>query len=242
MLWRIRNSIENFVYNRFYAQHVDIADSSPVVTFTFDDFPESAFFNGGRLLEKYGARGTFYLAPGLYEQITRVGKIISRTDINKCIEVGHEIGHHTYSHLDCSTAKRNEIIADIEKANIDLGVLKTENFSFPFGRSNIKSKKILRNYFKSCRGIQSGINRGIIDTLNLKSNAIYLKNNNLDSLKQLIIDVKKNGGWLIFYTHDVTQTPGSYGCTEENLECLINAVIESDINIATVEEVLAKLL
>lgn len=238
MFWKLRNSLNSWVYDRFFAKYLDLSSCGPVVSFTFDDFPSSALLNGGKILEKHGVKGTYYLAPGLYEACTEVGNIVSRKDVYKCREAGHEIGHHTYSHLDCSAASKDEILADILRADMDLGRIKTENFSFPFGRSNIKSKKLLTNRFKSCRGISAGINSGMIDAADLKSNAIYSRNRNLDALTQLIIDTKKNGGWLIFYTHDVTQSPGLYGCTENDFEYVVDTVIDNGISIATVEEVI----
>ena len=36
-----------------------------VVSFTFDDFPRSAWSNGGAVLEEYDVRGTYYAAMGL---------------------------------------------------------------------------------------------------------------------------------------------------------------------------------
>lgn len=242
MFWRLRNSINNWVYDRFYAKYIDLSSYGPVVSFTFDDFPSSALLNGGRILDKHGAKGTYYLAPGLYETNTDVGDIVSIKGVYRCREAGHEIGHHTYSHLDCSAASKKEIMADILKADIDLGDIKTENFSFPFGRSNIKSKKLLAKRFKSCRGIGAGINSGKIDAADLKSNAIYSRSRNLDVLTQMIVDTKINGGWLIFYTHDVTQSPGPYGCTENDFEYIVNAVIDNGVSIATVEEVINRFL
>lgn len=37
----------------------------PLVSFTFDDVPDSALGAGAAVLEKYEARGTFYIAGGL---------------------------------------------------------------------------------------------------------------------------------------------------------------------------------
>jgi peptidoglycan/xylan/chitin deacetylase (PgdA/CDA1 family) len=242
MLWSLRNSIEKSVYNRLYARWLNIAGCDPVVSFTFDDFPVTAFVNGGRLLENYGARGTFYLAPGLLGQKTDVGDIISEEDVEKCIRAGHELAHHTWSHLDCSIAEKSAINEDILKAIRYSGNILSQNFSFPFGRSSMASKKVVSQHFKTCRGIESGINRGIIDLLELKSNAVYSKNNNIDLLRQRINDLKENGGWLIFYTHDVTSAYSPYGCTEEDFEKLIQSVIENNIEIATVEKVITKLM
>src|SRR2546430_15155308 len=41
---------------------------APVVSFTFDDAPDSAAGEGAALLEEHGGRGTFYLAGSLIGQ------------------------------------------------------------------------------------------------------------------------------------------------------------------------------
>lgn len=40
----------------------DIKTDIPLVSFTFDDVPDSALYEGARILERYDARGTFYIA------------------------------------------------------------------------------------------------------------------------------------------------------------------------------------
>ncbi|WP_037434922.1 polysaccharide deacetylase family protein, partial [Sinorhizobium fredii] len=38
---------------------------APLVSFTFDDVPDSALHEGAAILERYDVRGTFYIAGGL---------------------------------------------------------------------------------------------------------------------------------------------------------------------------------
>ncbi len=40
-------------------------NAAPLVSFTFDDVPASAYVNGAAILERYGMRGTFYIAAGI---------------------------------------------------------------------------------------------------------------------------------------------------------------------------------
>jgi peptidoglycan/xylan/chitin deacetylase (PgdA/CDA1 family) len=40
-------------------------NSAPLVTFTFDDVPDSAFTNDTAVLEDRGVHGTFYIASGI---------------------------------------------------------------------------------------------------------------------------------------------------------------------------------
>ena len=48
--------------------HVDrfrLRNTTPMVSFTFDDLPKSAVTTGADLLEAHGARGTFYVSGGM---------------------------------------------------------------------------------------------------------------------------------------------------------------------------------
>lgn len=48
-----------------FTRAVSIHLNEPVISFTFDDAPVSAFVNGGNILSKYGMSGTFYISMSL---------------------------------------------------------------------------------------------------------------------------------------------------------------------------------
>src|ERR1700729_1099960 len=52
----------------------------PLVSFTFDDIPETAFTHGARILEDRGARGTFYVAGGLCGTTEPERRLVSAAD------------------------------------------------------------------------------------------------------------------------------------------------------------------
>src|SRR4051812_10835454 len=70
----------------------------PLISFTFDDFPRSALFTGGRILEDFGARGTYYTSFGLMGQTAPTGEIFTRDDFPQVLARGHELGCHTFAH------------------------------------------------------------------------------------------------------------------------------------------------
>src|SRR5688572_9165150 len=72
--------------------------SGGFVSFTFDDFPTSAAREGTSLVESVGARATFYASMS----------ITKPDDVARVAERGHEVGCHTYSHLDCFRASDAE--------------------------------------------------------------------------------------------------------------------------------------
>ena len=75
-----------------------LTNERPLISFTFDDFPKSALFTGGAILERYGARGTYYASFGLMDQITPTGKIFRGRDVSLLLQHGHELGCHTFAH------------------------------------------------------------------------------------------------------------------------------------------------
>src|SRR5208282_2286799 len=74
---------------------------SPMVSFTFDDFPRSALTVAGAMLEENGLRGTYYAAMGLMGKRTSVGEIFNAADLRALVETGHELACHTFDHLSC---------------------------------------------------------------------------------------------------------------------------------------------
>src|ERR1700761_4440439 len=84
-----------------------------IVSFTFDDFPRSAVSNGARILESYGARGTFYAA-GSYCGKTIDGIVqYSKEDLLRLVRDGHEIGCHTFHHRRVSTLTASELGTEV---------------------------------------------------------------------------------------------------------------------------------
>ena len=73
-------------------------NQQPLISFTFDDFPRSALFNGGAALERYGAVGTYYSALGLMGKNAPTGEMFRREDLQHLLQRGHELGCHTFGH------------------------------------------------------------------------------------------------------------------------------------------------
>lgn len=58
----LADRINNRLVRYFPGPTVQVEAASPIVSFTFDDVPESSWTNGARILEEEGARGTFYIS------------------------------------------------------------------------------------------------------------------------------------------------------------------------------------
>lgn len=215
----------------------------PIVSFTFDDFPQSALDVGGRILEKEGITATFYAAFGLANTDTEVGWVGSSYDLAACVDRGHEIGCHTFDHIDCLRASAEEVDRSMvhnQAVARNLGLPPFRNFAYPFGRFGITGKKVANRHYSSARTSICGINRNNIDLSLLKSVPIYSDSETPHS--EHFDSLQSRGGWLIFYTHDVSERPSSYGCTPEKLKFVIRRVREIGASIIPVGVVVDQLL
>jgi peptidoglycan/xylan/chitin deacetylase (PgdA/CDA1 family) len=192
-----------------------------MVSFTFDDFPKSALDTGGAILEGHGARGTYYASFGLRGSQSDVGPLFEVEDLRQAHAFGHEVGCHTYNHINCAEAEREVLDEDVS-LNIaaltkTLGGMPPTSFAFPFGAVSDRSRRALRPRYSSCRGIQPGLNRTATDLAELKANKIY--DNEFDAARiRGLIDQARSGAWVIFYTHDVSENPSPWGCRPAQLE------------------------
>ncbi len=84
---RVRRKILSGLYRR----SASFGERGPIVSFTFDDFPRSAYTVGGAILEKFGARGTYYVTPGLMNATTELGDLFREEDIYSLLDKGHEL-------------------------------------------------------------------------------------------------------------------------------------------------------
>lgn len=196
-----------------------------VVSFTFDDFPRSAWTNGGAILEKYDRRGTYYAAMGMAGTANHLGPMFDIADLQAAHAQGHEIACHTYHHRDCARLMPSDIADEIDRNAVALaGVLGApaiENFAYPFGGVSISAKSELATRFASCRGTGRGINHGTTDLADLLSTSLYNSTFDRERLCQLIDDAQAQSGWLIFYTHDVADEPSPFGCTPAQFQSIV---------------------
>jgi peptidoglycan/xylan/chitin deacetylase (PgdA/CDA1 family) len=196
-----------------------------LVSFTFDDFPTSAWDAGAPLLEARGAKGTYYMALKLLGTDGEVGTLATPEIIRSLHAAGHELGCHTYTHLNCGHASTAEILRDVERNAAVFDALipgfASANFAYPYGSVSLAAKRALAAIFVSCRSIRPGINAGPIDFADLKANAIYHHTFDAERTMQLIDRNRACGGWLIFYTHDVRRSPSPYGCTPHELDAVV---------------------
>lgn len=216
---------------------------SPLITFSFDDFPRTALGAGGAILEDMGVRGTYYAAVGLMGSVSEVGPIFINEDLRTLIDKGHELASHTYSHVPARTTAisryRDETIRGHAALVENLGLPATRNFSYPFGEVTLEVKRNVAPSMMSCRGIGKGFNGPVVDLNLLRANSLYGGIEGLAKACSLIDRNAALGAWLIFYTHDIQTNPSPYGCTPELFEKVVRAALRSGARVMTVADAMA---
>ena len=218
-------------------------NTAPLVSFTFDDVPASAYTNGAAILEQNGVRGTFYIAAGTLGKMDKDWQVIDREQVRALHDRGHEIGCHTFSHVGVDTldarmldeeCRRNREVLRELCAGLDV-----TNFCYPFGRVSLPRKLQLDDRFDSCRGIFEGINAGVVDLALLRVIELYDRTLTRDKLERALRETRARNGWLIFYTHDVAEPPSWIGSSLRLLQEAIEAVQAENMRCLTIRDALA---
>jgi peptidoglycan/xylan/chitin deacetylase (PgdA/CDA1 family) len=218
---------------------LDTRLAEPVVSFTFDDFPRSALIEGGRMLRERGWTGTYFAAGGFCGRSVDGLDYFERDDLVRAAEEGHEIGCHTFGHLRLPETPPAEIEADLARnAEFIAEALpghRLSSFAYPYGDLDLGRKALLARRFPICRGIWPGINAGRMDFAQLK--AVALERRSLDSLdvEAWLDRAVATRGWLIFFTHDVSDDPSPYGCSRRAFEAAADAVARRGLRVLPVK-------
>lgn len=198
---------------------------TPIVSFTFDDFPLSAATTAAALLEKHNVRGTFYAATGLMGRPHDLWEMAPLEALRTLEAAGHDIGLHTHSHQVAWRYGANAFLDDLdrnEKAiETELGSYVPESFAYPYGIGHVGHKRTLAKSLRAARSVRPGINAGLIDLHFLRACELIDASVSLERAAALIDQAVAARGWLIFVSHDVSDTPTRYGVTPSLLEATL---------------------
>jgi peptidoglycan/xylan/chitin deacetylase (PgdA/CDA1 family) len=163
-------------------------------------------------------------------------------DLSALLSTGHELGCHTYDHLDSWKAQPDVFEESIRK---NIGFMRTLcpgrhtwTFAYPRSEPHPRIKAIAAKYFIACRAGGQRTNGRKLDMNLIRSYFIDQRNSrNLESLIELIKKNAKEKRWLVFSTHDIGSSVSPYGCPKEIFEEVVASSVESGSIVLPIIEV-----
>ena len=218
--------------------------TQPVASITFDDFPKSAWRAGRPILDRHGAKATYYAAGRFCGQREDGLEYYDPEDLAEIGRAGHEIGCHSFSHQYGTGVASRALQADADRNQAfiteRLGDYPLSSFAYPYGDVSPRTKLLFSRRFPTSRGISRGVNAGLIDLAQLKAIGLERKAWNPDAIERWVAQAASRNGWIIFFTHDVSDDSSPFGATPRMLEHALAAVGRAGIDILPVKHALAR--
>jgi peptidoglycan/xylan/chitin deacetylase (PgdA/CDA1 family) len=234
--------VSRLLARKIVSRKLPLNNARPLVSFSFDDVPESACTTGAALLEEHRTRGTYYVSAAGCGAAGYCGRLAS-ADILKALAVrGHDIGCHTYSHVAVARVGRQRLTAELSRNAAFLrnigNVHAPYNFAYPYGEYSFGTKLYLQDRFASCRSLRPGVNFGSADLGALKS--FELQNASIDrrDIAAIVAETVRLNGWLIFACHDVAAAPSPFGVTPDLFAFALKTARDAGCQLANVRDAL----
>ena len=229
---------QRFTARSFARRPFAIPTQTPVISFTFDDFPRSALLTGGAILQSFGLAGTYYASFGLMGREAPTGLIFLPEDLKVLLEQGHELGCHTFSHCHAWDTQPSVFEAAVIQNRRTLSEIvpnaSFKTFSYPISVPRAETKRRISKYFACCRCGGQTFNVGNADLNGLSAFFLEQSRNNPEIVRNLIDQNRQARGWLIFATHDICKDPTRWGCTPGFFEEIVRYAVNSGARILPV--------
>jgi peptidoglycan/xylan/chitin deacetylase (PgdA/CDA1 family) len=224
------------------SKKLPMTNPRPLVSFSFDDVPESACTTGAALLEQHRTRGTYYISGGGCGTLGYCGRLASAEILQALAAKGHEIGCHTYSHVAVARVGRQKLVAELLRNDAFLHGIQSDrtpyNFAYPYGEFSFGTKLYLQGKFDSCRSLRPGVNAGSADLGALKSYELQNASTGRRTVAAIIAETVRSNGWLIFACHDVAPEPSRFGITPDLFGFALKTAREAGCHLASVRDAL----
>jgi peptidoglycan/xylan/chitin deacetylase (PgdA/CDA1 family) len=215
----------------------------PVASLTFDDFPRSAWTAGGPLLARYGARATYYAAGRFLGAREEGLDYYDASDLRALQDAGHEVGAHSCAHEPATGRAARSLRADADANDAALGPYldgRMSSYAYPFGAVSPFAKAVVGARYASARGITPGVNADAIDLAQLRANPLELRSWAAAAVERVVDEAVARRGWVVFFTHDISETPSPYGCTPAMLEHALARLASAGVDMLPVRQAMAR--
>ena len=234
--------------NHFVTRHLPLKMARcqlarPVASLTFDDFPKSAWTVGGPILAGYGARATYYAAGRFCGAAEDGIDYYDAADLAALTAAGHEVGAHSYAHQRAPTLGAMALAQDAKRNAAALAPLldhRMSSYAYPYGEVSPRAKAAMGARFATARGIRPGVNAGMIDLAQLRAVPLEHRRWVACEIDAAVERAAEAPGWVIFFTHDVSETPSPFGCTPAMLDYTLERLAGAGIETIPVRQAMAR--
>lgn len=185
------------------------------ISFTFDDGLTSAITKAAPILQKYGIKGTEYVATNCVgsNRTCPVDKTSSFMTWNQIKNLkstyGWEIGGHTMNHYPLTTltdTQKEREISGGKQALAAQGITAT-SFASPQGDYDQRTLELVAKYFNSHRGFHDkGMNTWPYSDYLIRVQQVQA-GVSVDQVKAYIDQAIANSQWLVLVFHDIKTSP-----------------------------------
>ena len=172
------------------------------------------------------------------------GRMFDPGDLQALKRDGHDIGCHTYSHMDCAPASDAEVTRDLARNRAffkrhKLG--RARSFAYPYGRLDVPAKRLLMRQMPALRGVRPGVHQGAADRGLLNATGIEDYNGGIGLALSQLASMQGDSEWLILFTHDISDRPSPWGCRCEDFDRLLLAIERSGAEVVSVARMLDRM-
>lgn len=218
--------------------HRDARTERGILSVTFDDFPRSAWTVGGELMAEAGGQATYYLS-GRFHNATMDGvPYVRDEDVTQLVAAGHEIGCHSFDHRSVLESSPRDYLRSVQRNAEFIGSLlpgyRLRSHAFPYGHVRIAHRIALRRRFEVLRGIQKPHRFAVFDPTHVDAGGLEDRRQGDMDWPRLIAETARARGWLVLFTHGVTDQPSPYDTRPLELKRILNCAKSEGLDILSV--------
>gem|GEM_PF-3416708 len=206
-----------------------------LVTMCYDHQLSSVYENAFPVHKAYGYPGVNYVCT------SSVGAegTMTVTQLKEMESAGWETASHSANHLHFKDLGEKEIRDQLARSKLWLKQqgLTGENFAYPFRFSGAPNPLVQEYYNSGATSYDKEINVRPVNPYRLCR--YYLQNPGEEEIKEVLDKTVAEGGWVIFYTHNVYksgQIPDSKSINQDTLKFLFDEVAKRNLQVVTVKQ------
>ncbi len=234
----LRGKLRRRLVRLYHRRPAAISPRRPMISFSFDDTPRSSATTGAEILEAHGARGTYLVCGAMTGSLFTTGRLASDVELCGLAKRGHEIGCHTFDHIDCGQMSEAVIASSLDanaQALKGLGLPTPSSFAYPYGDVSAAAKRAVAPRFNLARGLHPGLVRKGTDLL--QAPALGLEGEtSLDEARGWMLRAVNDPAWLILFTHNVHDQPGEFDISAQGFNALVGDAAAMGFLFVTLKE------